>query len=85
MKKKNQTPEIVEEKTYEVSCCKCGVGLKVKSGKNAYMCPKCGEILRIRVTEKLVKDISTVTLAEAFVTVDKNMATNEVKTETVVG
>lgn len=85
MKKKNVKPEVVEEKIYEVNCYKCGVGLKVKSGQPVYMCPKCGELFRVRKTEKLVKDISTVTVAEAYVTVDKNNATGATSTNTVVG
>ena len=83
MKKKNETPEVVEERTYEVNCYKCGVGLKVKGGQSVYMCPNCGELFRVRKTERLVKDISTETVAEAYVTVNKNNATGEVKTNVV--
>ena len=83
MKKKNEKPEVVEEKIYELSCCKCGVGLKVKGGQSVYMCPNCGELFRVRRTERLVKDITTETVAEAYVTVNKNKATGEVKTDVV--
>ena len=83
--KKNENPQAVEEKVYETNCYKCDVGLKVKSGQSVYMCPKCGTLFRVRVTEKLVKNISTVTLAEAYVTIDKNNATGATTTNTVVG
>ena len=65
MKKKNEKPEVVEERIYDLNCYKCDVGLKVKSGQSVYMCPKCGAMFRVRVTERLVKDVSTVTVAEA--------------------
>lgn len=83
MKKKNETPEVVDEKLYELNCYKCDVGLKVKGGQSVYMCPKCGAMFRVRVTEKLVKDISTVTVAEAYVTVDKNKATGATSTAVI--
>lgn len=84
MKKNNEKPEVVEERIYDLNCYKCDVGLKVKSGQSVYMCPKCGAMFRVRVTERLVKDVSTVTVAEAYVTVDKNNATGAINTNTVV-
>lgn len=83
--KKKETPQAVEDRVYETNCYKCNVELKVKSGQFAYMCPKCGAMFRVRVTEKLVKNISTVTLSETYVAVDKNNATGETITSTVVG
>lgn len=83
--KKKEPPQAVEDRVYETNCYKCNVGLKVKSGQSVYMCPKCGAMFRVRVTERLVKDVSTVTVAEAYVTVDKNNATGAINTNTVVG
>lgn len=61
----------VEPKTYVVNCPKCGAALNVKAGGFAYMCPVCSNLFRVRVGEKLVKDVSRVTMMEAYVNVNQ--------------
>ena len=60
-----------EVKKYIVNCYRCGAGLNVKAGNMVYMCPVCNNLFRVRLGEKLVKDISRVTVSEAYVNVNK--------------
>ena len=55
-----------------VSCHKCGAELKVKIGTELCMCPKCGEIFKIKGTVKRVKDVSPTQITKAYVKVDKD-------------
>jgi predicted RNA-binding Zn-ribbon protein involved in translation (DUF1610 family) len=55
----------------EVSCCKCGVTLKIKMGTELCMCPKCGEIFKVKAMVRRVKDVSPKQITKAYVKVDK--------------
>jgi predicted RNA-binding Zn-ribbon protein involved in translation (DUF1610 family) len=55
----------------EVSCCKCGATLKIKMGTELCMCPKCGEIFKVKATVRRVKDVSPKQITKAYVKVDK--------------
>ncbi len=80
-----KTPAVkAEPKTYTVNCPKCSTSLKVKDGNYAHICPYCSYVFRIRKGEKLVKDVSRVTMVEAYVNVDKDAKTGAVKTATIV-
>ena len=87
--KENKTPVApvaeapVEEKKYRVNCPKCGTTLYVKGGNFAHLCPVCSNVFRIRIGQKMVKDVSRTTMVEAYVNVDKN-ANGEVKANSVV-
>lgn len=59
------------EKKWVVNCHRCGAALHVKEGNNVYMCPVCNNLFRVRKGEKLVKDVTRVTVAEAYVNVNK--------------
>ena len=63
-----------EVKKYVVNCYRCGAALHVQSGNVVYMCPVCNNLVRIRLGEKLVKDISRVTVSEAYVNVNKGFS-----------
>ena len=69
----------VEPKTYEVNCPGCGAYLSVEVSGMAYMCPVCNKILRVRKKEKLVKDVSRVVVAEAYISVDKGVNEQDAK------
>ena len=69
----------VVPKTYEVNCPGCGAYLSVEVSGVAYMCPVCHKILRIRKKEKLVKDVSRVVVAEAYISVDKGVNEQDAK------
>ena len=75
--------EIAEEKTSVVNCPKCSASLKVTMGNYAYVCPVCNQLFRTRTGERLVKDISSKTMVEAYVSVDKD-AQGTVKADSVV-
>ena len=45
------------QKNTIVSCPKCNASLKIKNLDSAYMCPVCGEILRIKVKQVWKKEI----------------------------
>lgn len=66
----NQTeaaqPVVEEVKKYIVNCYRCGAALNVKAGNMVYMCPVCNNLFRVRLGEKLVKDISRIPGAEAY-------------------
>ena len=80
-----KTPAVkVEPNTYTVNCPKCSTSLNVKDGNYAHICPYCSYVFRIRKGEKLVKDVSRVTMVEAYVNVDKDAKTGAVKTATIV-
>ena len=49
---------VEEEKKYVVNCYRCGAALKVKASNVVYMCPVCNNLFRVRIGEKLVKDLS---------------------------
>ncbi len=55
-----------------VSCYKCGAELKVKIGTEVCMCPKCGEIFKIKATVKRVKDVTPTQITKAYVKVEKD-------------
>ena len=66
--------EVAEQKplkTWIVNCVKCGAALSLKEGGQAYICPVCGMLLRVKTGTKLVKDLGAedkkyhVTLTEA--------------------
>lgn len=59
------------DKKWVVNCHRCGAALHVKQDNNVYMCPVCNNLFRVRKGEKLVKDVSRVTVAEAYVNVNK--------------
>lgn len=48
-----------EQKTL-VNCPKCGAALYTQSCDVVYMCPVCNNLMRVRIGERLVKDISPV-------------------------
>lgn len=54
-----------------VNCHRCGAALHVQEGNMVYMCPVCNNLFRVRKCEKLVKDVSRVVVAEAYVNVHK--------------
>ena len=54
-----------------VNCHRCGAGLHVQEGNMVFMCPVCNNLFRVRKCEKLVKDVSRVVVAEAYVNVHK--------------
>ena len=60
-----------EAKKYVVNCHRCGAALHVQADNVVYMCPVCNNLFRVRLGEKLVKDVSQVTVAEAYVNVHK--------------
>ena len=60
-----------EVKKHVVNCYRCGAALNVQSGNVVYMCPVCNNLFRVRIGEKIVKDISRVTVSEAYVNVNK--------------
>ncbi len=67
-----EKPVMAEEvKKYIVNCYRCGAALHVKAGNMVYMCPVCNNLFRVRVGEKLVKDISRKIVSEAYVNVNK--------------
>lgn len=66
------TPSASDVQKVAVSCYKCGAELKVKIGTELCMCPKCGEIFKIKATVKRVKDISPTQITKAYVKVDKD-------------
>ena len=66
-------PAPAEAKTYVVNCHRCGAALNVQQIGVAYMCPVCNNLFRVRIGEKLVKDVSRVTVAEAYVNVHKGI------------
>ena len=72
-----------DAKKVEVVCCKCGVKLKVKIGTELCMCPKCGEIFKVKASVRRVKDVSPKQLTKAYVKVDRDEKGN-VKTTTVL-
>ncbi len=78
-----ETAEVVEEKSGIVNCPKCSTALRVKVDNNAYLCPVCSNVFRTRISHKLVKDISSKTMVEAFVTVDRD-SNGAVRTGSVV-
>lgn len=59
-------PVVEEVKKYIVNCYRCGAALNVKAGNMVYMCPVCNNLFRVRLGEKLVKDISRIPGAEAY-------------------
>ena len=65
-------PTQEEVKNYVVNCPKCGAALHMKAGGVVYMCPVCNMLLRIRKKEKLVKDISSYPVSEAYVSTYEN-------------
>lgn len=54
-----------------VNCHRCGAALHVQEGNMVYMCPVCNNLFRVRKCEKLVKDVTRVVVAEAYVNVHK--------------
>ena len=40
-----------------VNCPKCGAGLYVDSTEVAYMCPVCNSLMRVRIGERIVKNV----------------------------
>ena len=64
---------VADEKKWTVNCHRCGAALHVKQDNNVYMCPVCNNLFRVRKGEKLVKDVSRVTVAEAYVNVNKGV------------
>lgn len=67
-----QQEVVVEEvKKYVVNCHRCGAALNVVASNVVYMCPVCNNLFRVRIGEKLVKDVSSQTIAEAYVNVNK--------------
>jgi predicted RNA-binding Zn-ribbon protein involved in translation (DUF1610 family) len=44
-------------KTWVVNCSKCGAALNLKEGGQAYICPVCRTLLRVKTGVKLVKDL----------------------------
>ena len=60
-----------EPKLWVVNCHRCGAALHVQEGNMVYMCPVCNNLFRVRKCEKLVKDVSPVVVAEAYVNVNK--------------
>jgi len=60
-----------EPKLWVVNCHRCGAALHVQEGNMVYMCPVCNNLFRVRKCEKLVKDVSPVIVAEAYVNVNK--------------
>ena len=68
-----EEPAPVEDvKKVEISCCKCGAKLKVKIGTEICMCPKCGEIFKVKATLRRVKDVSPKQITKAYVKVSKD-------------
>lgn len=64
-------PVAEEVKKYVVNCYRCGAALNVRAGNMVYMCPVCNNLFRVRLGEKLVKDISRTVVSEAYVNVNK--------------
>ena len=54
-----------------VNCHRCGASLHVQEGNMVYMCHVCNNLFRVRKCEKLVKDVTRVVVAEAYVNVHK--------------
>lgn len=69
-KKQIEMAELVV-KTYAVQCPACGAKLKVKEGGTAYACPKCTQLFRVRKTEKLVEELYSGPISEAYVSVSE--------------
>ena len=65
-----EVPEVSKPK-YMVNCHRCGAALHVDIGNMVYMCPVCNNLFRVRKCEKLVKDVTRVVVAEAYVNVHK--------------
>ena len=63
---------VEDVKKVEISCCKCGAQLKVKIGTEICMCPKCGEIFKVKATLRRVKDVSPKQITKAYVKVSKD-------------
>ena len=63
---------VEDVKKVEISCCKCGAKLKVKIGTEICMCPKCGEIFKVKATLRRVKDVSPKQITKAYVKVSKD-------------
>ena len=79
--RKEEPVPVVEEpapvkvdRYWTVHCPKCGAALSLREGPLAHMCPVCNNLFRIRLGEKLVKDISRVTVSEAYVNVNKGFS-----------
>lgn len=52
-----EQPEVKPLKTWVVNCSKCGAALNLKEGGQAYICPVCRTLLRVKTGVKLVKDL----------------------------
>lgn len=64
-------------KKWIVNCHRCGASLHVQEGNMVYMCPVCNNLFRVRKCEKLVKDVTRVVVAEAYVNAHKNKSEME--------
>lgn len=56
-----------EVKKFMVNCYRCGAALHVQADDVVYMCPVCNNLFRVRIGEKLVKDVSQVAAKEVYV------------------
>ncbi len=50
--------EVVEEEKAMVNCPKCSTTLSVKKGNYAHLCPVCSQVFRIRLKERLTRDVT---------------------------
>ena len=61
---------------YVVNCHQCGAALRVTDANVVYMCPVCKALMRVRIGEKLVMDVSRPIVAESYVNVVKDYDLN---------
>ena len=47
-----------EVRSWVVNCSKCGAALNLKDGNQAYVCPVCGTLLKVKSGVRFVKDVS---------------------------
>ena len=45
------------EQKVVVNCPKCGAGLYINSMDVVYMCPVCNNLMRVRISERIVKNV----------------------------
>lgn len=60
MNMENNVPVTNEEEVKKavVNCPKCSTALSITLGNSAYLCPVCSQLFRVRVGERMVKDLT---------------------------
>ncbi len=51
-------PEADVQEKVMVNCPKCSTTLQVKTGNYAHLCPVCSQVFRIRLKERMTRDVN---------------------------